>query len=117
MTWYISSSQTFAGEFPRELTDKRTEPTILNCRSLYAKFEREVLREKVTLFRYVNTPDLFASPENNPNNECFCAPKAQLSDLFGGGDEGGNGTDHGDTPKTCMKNGAMLLTPCLGEKD
>ncbi|KAL0267641.1 UNVERIFIED_CONTAM: hypothetical protein PYX00_009850 [Menopon gallinae] len=89
------------------------------CRAVYAKFEREVYREKIKLFRYVNTPDLFASAKKNPNNECFCVPKAQLSDFLGGDDDDDADAEEGERndtekPKTCPKAGSMIMTPCVG---
>uniref|UniRef100_A0A6I8NH71 Platelet glycoprotein 4 n=1 Tax=Ornithorhynchus anatinus TaxID=9258 RepID=A0A6I8NH71_ORNAN len=45
------------------------------CRSIYAKFEREINLKGIPVYRYVLPRMAFASPVENPDNYCFCTEK------------------------------------------
>lgn len=45
------------------------------CRSIYAVFGGEIDLKGIPVYRFVLPPKAFASPIQNPENECFCTEK------------------------------------------
>lgn len=58
---------------------------------MYLVFEKDVRVTGIPGYRFVTPREVLASPEENPENECFCK----------GGEYG-----------PCLKTGAMRLAPC-----